>query len=65
MAVNIHQAGNHGGALKIYSVLGDSVRQNRAENAVPNLKGTHMESKIGGKDAGIFVKHDAFLLFLY
>ena len=65
VAVDVHQAGNHGGALKIYSVLGDGFRQNRAENTVPNFKGTHMELEIGGKDAGIFVKHDAFLLFLY
>ena len=63
MAVDIHQAGDDGGTLQINGVLGDSLGENCAKDAVLYFKCTGDELEILGEDSRVFIKHKTKLLY--
>ena len=57
MAVDIDEAGDHGGSFQVDGIGGDIFGQNRAEFAVHYFKSAFMERKVVTKDSGIFIEH--------
>ena len=69
VAVDFDEAGDDGGTLQVDGIGRDSLRQNRAEQAVLHLKGAGMKLKIGTENAGVFIEHRAYsftiIIFLF